>query len=390
ATGASRAARGLLLLLVLALEQRAVAPVALRLQLAHRDEAQARAVDAVAQPGRRRTVLEHVAEVAVAVLATHLGARHVQLVVRAFDDVARLQRTREARPAAAAVVLVERGEQRLAGDHVDVDPGLLVVPELVAERRLGRLVLGDRVLHRGQACPQLGIARVAVRGLGVVAHGVALLGRLPRGRAKRRLVLPRAFDEGGAARAALVARVVVRVGAVVILVVLLRRIERPGVEDCGDDRAIEGPARGELLLGGFRDAPLAFVVHEDRGAVLRAPVRELSAVVGRVDLPPEDVEDGGVVDLARIEALLDGLVVPGLARGGLLVGRAVRRSAGVARHRGDHAGQVVERRFDAPEAATGQRGHLHGRGRRFARRPIPCRRARVGRTRFGGARRQED
>src|SRR5690606_6044552 len=101
ATGASRAARGLLLLLVLALEQRAVAPVALRLQLAHRDEAQARAVDAVAQPGRRRTVLEHVAEVAVAVLATHLGARHVPLVVRAFDDVARLQRTPAARPAAA-------------------------------------------------------------------------------------------------------------------------------------------------------------------------------------------------------------------------------------------------------------------------------------------------
>src|SRR3982750_2499417 len=47
----------------------------------------------------------------------------------------------EPRPAGAAVVLVERREERLARDHVHVQAGLVVVPVLVAERRLGAVVL---------------------------------------------------------------------------------------------------------------------------------------------------------------------------------------------------------------------------------------------------------
>ena len=41
-----------------------------------RHEVQRHAVDAVAQPGRRRTVLEDVAEVTAAAVAVHLGAPH--------------------------------------------------------------------------------------------------------------------------------------------------------------------------------------------------------------------------------------------------------------------------------------------------------------------------
>src|SRR5262249_46782066 len=70
----------------------------------------------------------------------------------------------EAGPAGARVELVGGREQRLAGNDVDVDSGLVVVPELVPERRLGATALGDLVLHGGQRRPQLPV------GLFLVGH----------------------------------------------------------------------------------------------------------------------------------------------------------------------------------------------------------------------------
>src|SRR5437660_992019 len=47
-------------------------------------------------------------------------------------------------------------------DHVHVDAVSVVVPVLVVERRLRRLVLGHLVLYLGQRPPQLGVARLGV------------------------------------------------------------------------------------------------------------------------------------------------------------------------------------------------------------------------------------
>ena len=80
----------------------------------------------------------------------HLGADHPVAQVRLLDHVGRIDRHREARPAAARVELLGGGEQRLSGDDVHVDAGLLLVPELVVERRLGGALLGHRILPRVQ------------------------------------------------------------------------------------------------------------------------------------------------------------------------------------------------------------------------------------------------
>jgi hypothetical protein len=87
-----------------------------------------------------------VAQVAVAVPGADLGPNQQLAEVGVLDHVARLDRDREARPPGAAVELGEPGEQRLSKHDVDVEAGLVVVPVLVPERRLGRDRLGDPVL----------------------------------------------------------------------------------------------------------------------------------------------------------------------------------------------------------------------------------------------------
>src|ERR1700739_841798 len=72
-----------------------------------------------------------------------------------------------------AVELADRGEQRLAGYDVDVDAGLLVVPELVVERRLGAARLGYLVPLRPQPGDGLGILAVVVRHVSSFANDAA-------------------------------------------------------------------------------------------------------------------------------------------------------------------------------------------------------------------------
>lgn len=90
-------------------------------------------------------------------LRAYLRARIKKLVVRPGLDVGRLERLREARPACAGIVLVERAEQRLAGYDVHVNPGLVIVPVLVVKRRLGVIVPRHGVLNGRQLLLQLGI-----------------------------------------------------------------------------------------------------------------------------------------------------------------------------------------------------------------------------------------
>src|SRR5438477_7996220 len=70
------------------------------------------AVDAVAQVRRRRAVVEHMAEMAAAAAAMHLGAHHAVGTVARGLGRAR-SRIVEARPAGAALELHFRREQLL-------------------------------------------------------------------------------------------------------------------------------------------------------------------------------------------------------------------------------------------------------------------------------------
>src|SRR5687768_15593621 len=76
------------------------------------------------------------------------------------SDVRGFERPRKARPSCSGVVLVERAEERLAGNDVDINPGLVVVEVRIAERPLRRVGLGDSVLDRRELLFQLRFTRL--------------------------------------------------------------------------------------------------------------------------------------------------------------------------------------------------------------------------------------
>src|SRR5262249_38063318 len=101
-------------------EELRVLAVPLALQLVAVDESQGGRVHAVYQPALvARPVREAVAKVTVAVLGADLGPCHAARDVNVLDDVCGLEGPRETRKSRPAVELVERCEERLAGNHVD-------------------------------------------------------------------------------------------------------------------------------------------------------------------------------------------------------------------------------------------------------------------------------
>ena len=93
-------------------------------------------------------VLEHMAKMRARVLAVHLGADHEMALVGMPSDGGVLNRFRETRPAAVRVEFVERAEQRLSGDDIDINAFFFMVPEFPGEGELGAVVL--RVLKRSK------------------------------------------------------------------------------------------------------------------------------------------------------------------------------------------------------------------------------------------------
>src|SRR4051794_25545734 len=107
------------------------------------------AVDAVAQVRRRRAVLEHVAEMAAAAAAMHLGADHAVAAVGRGLDRAR-DRIVEARPTGAALELLFRREQLLPASHAGERAGTLLVIEGTRAGRLGTVAAENIVLLGGE------------------------------------------------------------------------------------------------------------------------------------------------------------------------------------------------------------------------------------------------
>ncbi len=83
-------------------------------------------------------------------LRAHFSAFHEMGAVIALDDFFIRERLAEARPAAPGIEFIQRTEKRFAGNDVDVNAGFVIVPEVVAEGRLGIGVLRHLKLHRGE------------------------------------------------------------------------------------------------------------------------------------------------------------------------------------------------------------------------------------------------
>ena len=115
-------------------KQREQVSVALGLHFFIGDEAQGRAVNAVAHAvGRLRVAGEHMAEMGVSGAASDLRAAHPVAQVLQFHHGRLFNGLCESRPAAAAFVLIRGGKERLAGDDIHIDALFKLVPELARE-----------------------------------------------------------------------------------------------------------------------------------------------------------------------------------------------------------------------------------------------------------------
>ncbi len=141
---------------------------ALRGRGLRRLEAQRQPVHAVAQPGRLRPVVEHMAEMAAAAAAMHFGPQHHEGAVLGGGH--RIgQRLVEARPAGAAVELGLGGEQRLVATGASEGSLAMLLVQRAAVGPLGAMLAQDAVLRRGQ------LAMPLLRGPGhLEALGLAL------------------------------------------------------------------------------------------------------------------------------------------------------------------------------------------------------------------------
>src|SRR5579875_2196457 len=126
-------------------------------------------VDAVAQPRRRRAVVEYVAEMAAATATAHLGPDHPVAGVAVQRDVLGDRRLVEARPAATRLELRLRAEQLRAAASAVVAAVRLDVEILAAERRLGPVPPQHLVLLGGQPRAPLLVAQLDRRGLCLAA-----------------------------------------------------------------------------------------------------------------------------------------------------------------------------------------------------------------------------
>ena len=106
--------------------------VAFLLHLLDRHEAQSRGIEAIAHAGRLWTVVKNVAEVRVALFRADFRALHEESLISFLDDMRRVDRLGETRPAGAALEFVGGREERFAANQVDVNAGLVVVPVSIA------------------------------------------------------------------------------------------------------------------------------------------------------------------------------------------------------------------------------------------------------------------
>src|SRR5712672_4338210 len=114
-----------------------------------RTEYQRKAVNAVAQAGRLRPVVEDVTEMAAAAAAVNFGARHPEGAVFGLADRV-LERLVETWPAGAAFEFRLRGEQRQVAAGAGEDALAMLLEQRARARALGALLTQDLILPRRQ------------------------------------------------------------------------------------------------------------------------------------------------------------------------------------------------------------------------------------------------
>ena len=119
---------------------------------------QRRRIDAVAQSGRLRAIVEHMAQMRPAIRAQYLGAAQEQTAVLGSGDLFRRHRLPETRPAAARIELGRRVKQRCAAAHAAVGARLVTIVIRAGERRFGPFLPTNSILFRGELRAPFGVS----------------------------------------------------------------------------------------------------------------------------------------------------------------------------------------------------------------------------------------
>lgn len=107
-------------------------------------------IDAVAQPGRSRTVLEYVTEVRVAAGAQHFYPPHEMAVIFLIDDIFRPGRLPERRPSRTGIEFGIRVKQGGAAASATIHPLIVAVPVFPCECPFRPFFAAYTILLRGQ------------------------------------------------------------------------------------------------------------------------------------------------------------------------------------------------------------------------------------------------
>ena len=121
------------------------------------DELQRRGIHAVAQTGRLRSIVEHVAQVRIASLAEHLVPLHAVAAVAFGEDILFGDRRPEAGSAGARFKLRIGFEQVVVATDTPIDSLLVIVPILAGEGPLGSFSPRDLVLLASQLLLPFGV-----------------------------------------------------------------------------------------------------------------------------------------------------------------------------------------------------------------------------------------
>ncbi|KXK56321.1 MAG: hypothetical protein UZ07_CHB004001493 [Chlorobi bacterium OLB7] len=134
-------------------------------------------VDAVAKPCGLGAVVEDVAQVAAAARAHHFGADHAVAAVGVIGNGRRRDWLIETWPPRSGVELGRAAEQLQPAPRAPEHAGVVVIPILVAERRLGPFLPKNEILLLGQTLLPLFIAsHHFLNRLGGLLGGVRLCG----------------------------------------------------------------------------------------------------------------------------------------------------------------------------------------------------------------------
>src|SRR6266545_3176957 len=112
----------------LLLKKRQVFAVPFFLQFLDRNKTHRGGVDAVTLTGWGRAIVKDMAEMGITFARTNLRALHAVGGIPFFRYFVLCNRLGETGPARAAVEFIQRAEERLTRDNIDVDPGFVIVP----------------------------------------------------------------------------------------------------------------------------------------------------------------------------------------------------------------------------------------------------------------------